>query len=239
MKFTIIIPCFNSEKWIEECLLSALKQTYSNLEVIFVDNESTDKSLEIAKKIQQQYPHLVIDVAKNIYKYSYQEPVEKALEISTGKFFTILGSDDFIDDRYVENIVSILNKSDKIKALQSPIRGIKNNLFVSDLKHEYNSLTEFKNQLFTKCPVNTPSIVLSKDLYNSGIVRWDSEKYLGSSDYDLYFNLANNNIFVYPYPQWIGYYYRWHDNQSTWGMHKENKNYDKLIKDTWRKKWNI
>jgi glycosyltransferase involved in cell wall biosynthesis len=36
-KVTIIIPCYNSEKWIEECIMSALNQTYDNKEVIFVD----------------------------------------------------------------------------------------------------------------------------------------------------------------------------------------------------------
>ncbi len=55
-KFSIIIPCFNAEKWIEQCLLSALKQSYENTEVIFVDNESTDNSFEIAKEIQKNIP---------------------------------------------------------------------------------------------------------------------------------------------------------------------------------------
>ena len=41
-----------------------------------------------------------------------------------------------------------------------------------------------------------------------------SEKYLGASDYDLYFRLADNNIFIYPAPKWLGYYYRWHDKQD-------------------------
>ena len=51
---SIIIPCYNAEKWIEESIMSALNQTYQNTEVIFVDNESTDGSHEIAKKIQNE-----------------------------------------------------------------------------------------------------------------------------------------------------------------------------------------
>ena len=50
MKVSIIIPCYNSEKWIEECVLSALQQTYADTEVIFVDNESTDRSVDIVSK---------------------------------------------------------------------------------------------------------------------------------------------------------------------------------------------
>lgn len=239
MVFTVIIPCYNSEKWISECLLSALNQTYENTEVVFVDNESTDFSMKIAQNIQKDYPNLVISTAPNIYRHSYQEPVEKALSLSKGDFFTILGSDDFLDENYVENIVNILNKSSKILALQSPIRGIRGSekVLTGDLSHNYQSLREFKQLLFKKCPVTTPSIVLKKSLYDEGIVRWNSEDYLGASDYDLYFNLADKNIFIYPFPKWCGYYYRWHDDQSTWGMHKENKNYDSLIKNFWKQKW--
>ena len=49
-KVSIVVPCYNSEKWIEQCITSALNQDYENIEVIFVDNESTDSSVEIIKK---------------------------------------------------------------------------------------------------------------------------------------------------------------------------------------------
>ena len=63
MKFTIIIPCYNSEKWIEQCVVSALNQTYNNLEVIFVDNESEDGSVGIVEKIKVDYPQLIMSSA--------------------------------------------------------------------------------------------------------------------------------------------------------------------------------
>ena len=241
LKITIIIPCYNSEKWIEECVMSALSQTYQNKEVIVVDNESSDSSLQIIKNIQQQHPELIVDTAENIYKHSYQEPVEKALSLSTGEYFTILGSDDYIAPEYLEKLARILSSSNKIEALQTPIRGVKGEekVYAGDLAHTYKSLVEFKSKLFVGCPVTTPSIVLKKSLYDSGIVRWNSKDYLGASDYDLYFNLADNDIFIYPYPQWIGYFYRWHDQQSTWGMHKESTNYDSKIKNFWKEKWKM
>ena len=59
MKVSIIIPCYNSEKWIEECVLSALQQTYADTEVIFVDNESTDRSVDIVSKIKENHKNLI------------------------------------------------------------------------------------------------------------------------------------------------------------------------------------
>jgi glycosyltransferase involved in cell wall biosynthesis len=239
-KMTVIIPCYNSQNFLERCIESAAIQTYENTEVIVVDNESSDSSFEIAKRMQSRFPNIKVDTAPNIYKYSYQEPVEKALEISTGDYFTILGSDDFIDKDYISKICSIIESSNnKILALQSPILGVNNNAsqHTGFLGHSYNSIDEFKQLLFTKCPVTTPSIVLSKSLYDTGIVRWNSAEYLGACDYEMYFNIAHNDIFIYPVKEWLGYYYRWHESQSTWGMHSTGINFDNIIKEKWRQEW--
>ena len=243
IKMTVIIPCYNSEKFLEKCIESAALQNYENTEVIVVDNESTDSSLEIAKRMQLRFPDIKVDTAPNIYKYSYQEPVERALEISAGDYFTILGSDDFLDPNYVSNICGIINSSKDIEilALQSPILGVDNSgeKAVGMLGHSYESLDEFKALLFKKCPVTTPSIVLSRSLYDNGIARWKSSEYLGACDYEMYFNIAHNNVLIYPIQSWLGYYYRWHEGQSTWGMHSTGINFDQIIREKWSREWSV
>ena len=51
MKVSILISNYNKEKYIEECILSCLRQNHNNLEIIIVDNLSTDKSMNIKKNI--------------------------------------------------------------------------------------------------------------------------------------------------------------------------------------------
>ena len=80
-------------------------------------------------------------------------------------------------------------------------------------------------------------MVFKKSLYDEGVIQWDSKKYLGAGDYDLYFRLADKGYFIYPYPKWLGYYYRWHEDQATWGMHRETTNYDDTIREYWRIEW--
>tara|TARA_R110000824_G_scaffold7532_5_gene34136 strand:+ start:3721 stop:4455 length:735 start_codon:yes stop_codon:yes gene_type:complete len=241
-KVTIVIPCYNAEKYIEKCLRSALSQTYDNFEVIFVDNDSGDDSLEIAERMLEEFPELQIDTAPNLYPFSWEEPVEKALSMATGDYFTILGSDDYISEDYVSKFMEkILESEEPVLVLQSAIKGIdeNSNLINQDVSHTYSDMEEFKELLLQRCPVTTPSVVYKTDLHGKGIVRWLASEYLGAADYDLYFNLADNDIYIHPVGEWLGYYYRWHQDQATWGMQKEPLNYDFMLQNQWREKWGL
>ena len=83
-RVTIIVPCFNAELWIEKCVSSALSQTYENIEVIVIDNESTDNSLSVIERLAVENTRLIIGTAPNIYKYSWEEPLQEALKLSSG-----------------------------------------------------------------------------------------------------------------------------------------------------------
>lgn len=239
----IIIPCYNGAKFLEQSILSALNQTYQNTRVLFVDNESTDDSLSVAKRIQEKNPELVVLESPNLYEYSWQEPVSVAMKNCNGEYFTILAADDYIGPEYISKIVAIVEKTQrKIKVLQSPILGFSsqtNSRLDGLISHSYKSIDEFRMLLFKKCPVNTPTVFYSRELYDNGLIQWKSEIYKGSGDYNCYFNLTDNNIFVYPIPVWLGYHYRWHQDQSTWGMQKNFNGIDLKIKEFWKQRWNM
>ena len=55
MKISIVIPCYNSEKYIDECITSCVNQSYNNTEIIVFDNESSDKSAEKIKNLQNKH----------------------------------------------------------------------------------------------------------------------------------------------------------------------------------------
>ena len=157
----------------------------------------------------------------------------------TGDYMMVLGADDFIEKDFVENCVNILDKGQcKIRSLQSPILGIdEHGAILQKNNHSYNSLQEFKDLCLKMCPVNSPSVVYDANLYKEGMFKSYPEKYGGAADYDLYCRLADNGIFIYSFPSWLGYYYRWHPGQATWKVQREGKNYDKMIQEYWREKW--
>ena len=243
-KVSIIIPCYNSEKWIETCVKSALNQSYPNVEVIFVDNESEDKSVEVVEKIKEDCKDfgrtLIMSSAKNIYPFCWDEPRSEGFKLATGDYFLTMGSDDYIHTDFVSNCMQyIMHDPEKVLAFQSPIRGVQSDtgLNVGDIGHKYTSLQEFKTFCLTRCPVPTPTVIFNRKLYDEGLLETRPEQYSGAADYDLYCSLADNGVFIYPAPMWVGYYYRWHEDQATWNMHKQETNYDKKIQEFWAEKW--
>lgn len=96
-KVSILIPCYNSELFVKETLNSCLKQTYPNVEVIIVDDGSTDKSFEIAKKFESKDVKVLRQinsgacVARNL---AFQE--------SSGDYIVYLDADDIINPTFIE-----------------------------------------------------------------------------------------------------------------------------------------
>jgi len=111
------------------------------------------------------------------------------------------------------------------------------NIIINTAQYYYNTINELKRNLLTQCCVNTPSVFYSKKLQELNLLKTEPKTYSGAADYDLYCNIVDNNVFIERTQDWLGYYYRWHPDQATWQMRKDNINYDLLIQNKWREKW--
>ena len=241
-KVSIIIPCYNSEKFVEECVLSALWQSYPETEVIAIDNESTDNTMQILHDIKNREGNLIIDTAKNIYPNCWDEARARGYELMTGDFFTVIGSDDLIETDYVANCIEVMKRSKGvIKAFQSHAMGFKahpmGKVRTGLISYPYETREQFMDLSLKRCVVNSPSVFYDASLYEMGLLETFPEKYGGAADYDLYCRLVDSGVFIYSVPTWLGFCYRWHEDQATWKVQKEEANYDKMIQDFWKEKW--
>jgi len=110
-KVSILIPVYNRTKIILETLHSAIRQTYENLEVIVVDNKSTDGTFEIVKKFAQT--HLNVKVYQNAKNIGPVKNWRKCLDYATGEYAKILWSDDLIAPEFIEKTLpSLTNNHD-------------------------------------------------------------------------------------------------------------------------------
>ena len=105
-KCSIIIRTKNEERWISSCLSSVFDQTYKNIEVIIVDNNSTDKTLERAQKFKNT-KYVVID------EYLPGAALNKGIEASNGEYIVCLSGHCIPINKYwLENLVSTLEENE-------------------------------------------------------------------------------------------------------------------------------
>jgi len=105
-RVSILIPVYNRNKIIVETLNSAVNQTYKNIEVIVVDNKSTDSTFEVVKEFAESYPN--VRVYQNKENIGAVRNWQKCLEYATGEYVKILWSDDLIDRTFVEKTLPYL-----------------------------------------------------------------------------------------------------------------------------------
>ena len=108
-KISVIVPIYNVEKYLGECIESIINQTYKNLEIILIDDGSTDNSY----KICEQYKS-IDDRIKVIHKMygGVSQARNTALEIATGEFISFIDSDDWINLKFYEIMMKNMIKYD-------------------------------------------------------------------------------------------------------------------------------
>ena len=106
-KISIIIPIFNAEKYLRECLDSVIDQTYKNIEIICVNDGSTDCSLDICREYQSRDERIQIIDKENGGVSSARNA---ALEVMTGEFVAFLDSDDCFKTNTVEKAINAFDE---------------------------------------------------------------------------------------------------------------------------------
>lgn len=108
MKVSVLIPTYNVSAWIEESLLSIINQTHQNLEIIVVDDCSTDNTFEIIEKIAALDQRIII--SRNVHNLKITKTLNKALSFVTGTFIARLDGDDVAEPDRIEKQLQYLQK---------------------------------------------------------------------------------------------------------------------------------
>ena len=108
-KISVIIPVYNDEKYLAQCLDSVLRQTYSNLEIILVDDGSTDSTPELCEKYREKYANIRILHKKNGGVGSSRNA---GLEMATGEYVLFVDHDDLLSETHIEELYKLLKKND-------------------------------------------------------------------------------------------------------------------------------
>lgn len=162
-KVSVLVPIFNVEKYLDECLASLANQTLKDIEIICINDGSTDNSPKILQRYVKKYANFIVINKKNS---GYGDSMNQGLKKATGEYIGIVESDDFIEPNAFEELYKLAKKTsaDIVKA---------NYFYHSDTGDEIHEV--IKNQkLNTPLSISdNPSILLEEPGIWSAIYRCD------------------------------------------------------------------
>lgn len=106
---SIILPVYNVGEYLEECFYSIVKQTYSSIEIIFVDDGSTDNSAELLEKFK------ALDSRVRVFRKEnggVSSAKNTGLKYANGDYITFIDPDDYVSNDYVEYLLSLVSDND-------------------------------------------------------------------------------------------------------------------------------
>ena len=103
-KVSVIMPMYNQEKYIAECLTSVIRQSLKDIEIIVVNDGSTDSSLKIVQKIKGDDPRVIIIDKKNS---GYGHSLNVGVDAAKGEYIGIVETDDYILPEMYETLYRV------------------------------------------------------------------------------------------------------------------------------------
>jgi len=195
---SVILPNYNSARYIELTLESILNQSYSNLEIIVVDNGSTDKSLDLIKsKILEDNRIKLIELGQNSGGPAL--PRNIGIRESSGSHLAFIDSDDVWHNKKISIQMNI------IKHYETQFVSCEKMDFYDDsdilIKEEYDendiSLTKVSfNKLLQKNTLSTSGVLIDKKLVKN-LSFSEDKKYIAIEDYLLWLQIHENLSFSY------------------------------------------
>lgn len=107
-KVSIIIPVYNTEKYLKKCIDSILNQTYNNIEVLIVDDGSTDKSAQICDKYINNEKVKVVHIKHQGISFARNT----GLDMVTSNYVCFIDSDDYVDNDFIEFLYNQVTTND-------------------------------------------------------------------------------------------------------------------------------
>lgn len=213
-KVSILIPLYNSEEYIAETIDSCLDQTYDNIEIIIVDDGSTDSSLDIAREYENKHKNIKVDVQKNS-----GAPVarNRAFALSTGDYIQYIDADDLMQPDKIYLQMEVLKNSDDLTIVFGKYGYFKKTIENTEWKDlpvnkNYNSGKQFLLELWESGMAVIPHMWLTprKLIEKSG--GWD-ESLAKNQDGEFFARVVFRASKVLFIENSIGYYRR--DNENS------------------------
>lgn len=225
---SIIIPVYNCAKYIQKCISSLQEQTYTNLEIIIVNDGSTDNSLDLCEALAVNDERIVIRSKLNT---GVSDTRNIGIDIARGKYLAFIDADDYVEKDYIDKLYYSLiqNNADIVCCGYREILNEENNEFIDQVKKraEISDINKYID-IFVNERDFISSVIWGK-LYKTSLVKGIKFRNLGYGEDTLYLmEIWSNNpktLFI----EYIGYHYVRHIDSATKTKTQNIQYYDDML----------
>lgn len=219
---TVGVPCYNYGRYLDFCLQSLFAQTYQNLQVIVVDDHSSDNTPKVVKKNAGKITSVRHRVNQgNVATYNH------AIELARGKYFTLLSADDGLLPTCIEKSVAILENYPQVGLVYTATKIIdaKNRVVrTTDPRQKLSYVgdpDDFKVLLTGWNFVPTPGAVVRTEIFDE-LGGYDA-KFPHPNDWDMWLKISSRYQLAYFGASEPQAYYRLHKSNSHFDMEKTGR----------------
>lgn len=179
-KLSVVLPVYNSEKYVKEAIDSIINQTFTDFELLLINDASTDGSLHVI----EQYEDPRIRIINNEVNLKVVKSLNKGLSLARGEFIARMDADDVAHPRRFEKQLDYFNKHPEVDLCGSWVQtfGSESKILKAATEHEH-----IKARLLFLNPMFHPAIMFRRESFERHNLRYD-EEFTNAEDYGLWVN---------------------------------------------------
>ncbi len=216
---SIIIPCYNHEQFLDDCMWGLLKQTYDNMELLICDDHSDDSSYEkicsYKERLAERFKRVVLK--QNETNLGITRNLNRMLKEAKGEFIKIIASDDVLFPNAINEYIDNATKDDNICVYVSNGKKIKESSCAPDFEvlcSVYEAAPEFKRdnmieQLTDSNPIFAPGVFMPYEIYEKcGFY----DEQIAIEDLEYWMRIVTRSLYEFRYVNKPLVYYRLNEN---------------------------
>lgn len=189
---SVIMPAYNSEKYISEAIESILDQSFKDFEFIIIDDGSTDETWDIIQKYKMKNQRII--AVKNEINLKMTKALNKGINLARGEYLVRMDADDWSYPYRIKAQVEFMQHNPNIVVSGGSIEVCDERLVVKNKRKYPNSDKDVRKKIFRYNPFAHPSTIFRKDKVLE-VGKYDERLPL-TQDYDLYFRLGKVGKFA-------------------------------------------
>lgn len=231
---SVLICAYNVEKYIEECINAVINQTYKNLEIIVVNDGSSDNTYFLLKQLAKKDNRIkILNLENNVGIIS---ALNEGLKEVSGEYIARTDSDDITKPDWIEKILTCMENDPEIIAMGSYLTVLSEENNGSVLANHHKDAVEWKNPLEHKDivekmlfgnPIHNNSMIMRSKIYTKHKLIYDLD-YPYAEDYKFWLEVSRIGKLA-NYPESL-VYYRLHHNQTSSIHHDQQERISKKLR---------